>query len=207
MNKYIIFLLILFPFIGLSQTQEDKILEQIREQEQVNNAILMRKMDEGVTAMEAGKYKKANDLFKEVLKQAKVVPTELTFYFGKNSYLLDKYKQSIDWLNKYIEIKGTSGRYYEEATALLKNANAQYLDIRKSEQKEAETILTSSYEVDCGPADKVICPVCKGEGVIIEEGVFGKNYRSCPYCDERGMLSCEDYNKLLRGELEPRANQ
>jgi len=205
MNKAFLLLFILIPFASVAQTQEEKILEQVRDREHAKNAALMRKMDHGVDSMNVEKYEVAEKLFKTVLKESKVVPTDLCFYFGKNSYYLDKYQQSIDWLNKYIEIKGTSGRFYAESVELLEKAKAGFLKVRYEDRKEAaQTISSSNYEVDCGPSGRVICPVCRGEGVIIEAGAFGNTYRSCPYSDDHGYLTCEQYNKLLRGELEPK---
>ncbi|MEL7003604.1 MAG: hypothetical protein AAFN93_12845 [Bacteroidota bacterium] len=124
--------------------------------------------------------------------------------FGKNSFHLGRYQQSIDWLNKYIELKGTKGQFYNECTEYLKNANEAFLLVRAEEREEAKRILTSNYDIDCGPSGKVICPVCMGKGVIIEQGAFGNSYRTCPYSDEHGYLTCSEYNLLLRGELKPK---
>lgn len=204
MNKSIFtLLLLLLTASGYAQTQEEIIRQQLQDQEHAKTAAIMRKMDQGVDSMNFGKYKVAEELFKQVLKEAKVVPTDLTFYFGKNSFKLEKYQQSIDWINKYIEIKGTSGRFYQEAVTILDKAQTEFLKIREADRKEAQVIFSSNYEVDCGPSGKVICPVCRGEDVIIERGPFGNTYRDCPYSDDHGYLTCEQYNKLLRGILEP----
>lgn len=204
MNKSLITIALLLLTASLfAQTQEEKIMQQVRDQEHARNAATMRKLDNGVDSMNVGKYKVAEDIFKEVLKESKVVPTDLTFYFGKNSFKLEKYQQSIDWLNKYIEIKGTSGRFYNEAVTMLDKAQTEFLKIREADRKEVQVIFSSNYEVDCGPAGKVICPVCRGEDVIIERGPFGNTYRDCPYSDDHGYLTCEQYNQLLRGELKP----
>ena len=70
--------------------------------------------------------------------------------------------------------------------------------------KEAiKEILSSDYDIDCGPSGKVVCPICKGRTVIIKRGALGTTYQECPYSDSRGYLTCEQYNKLLRGELVP----
>ena len=209
MNKCLLFTLLAFLYINLpafAQTEEDRVLQQIREQEQARKARLLQTMDMGVDSMNMGKHEAAERLFKEVLRKSKIVPTDLCFYFGKNSYYLEKHQQSIDWLNKYLEIKGTTGRYSDECAALLDKASQAYLKVRKSERSEARNVMTANYEINCGPTGKVICPVCKGQRVIIEPGYFGNTYRSCPYSDEHGFLTCEEYNQLLRGELESKNN-
>ena len=189
---------------AFAQTQEEIIRQDLLNREQAKNAEVARTLDRGIELMENEEYAAADDKFRQVLKESKVVPTNLTFFFGKNSFYLGKYKQSIDWLNKYLELKGTAGRYYEECTELLKLANQSYLALRKEDQEKAAQILASDYEVDCGPSGKVICPVCKGRGVIIEPGAFGNTYKTCPYSDDHGQLTCDEYNQLLRGELKPK---
>ncbi len=198
----VLFTLVVGPVF--SQTQEELLQQQMMDREQAQNAEVSRMLDEGVILMEREEYEEADDLFRQVLKRAKVVPTDLTFYFGKNSFYLEKYKQSIDWLNKYIELKGTSGRHYQECIKLLETANTAFLALREEERQAAQEILTSSYDIDCGPSGKVICPVCGGKGVIIQQGPFGSTYRTCPYSDEHGQLTCSEYNQLLRGELKPK---
>ena len=49
-------------------------------------------------------HTKADSLLKEKILNNKIVSSELTFLFGKNSYFLEKYEQSINWLNKYLEL-------------------------------------------------------------------------------------------------------
>ncbi len=204
MNKLLIAIILLVPSVLKAQTQEDIVRQLEMDQVQAKNAEIMRTMDLGIDLMNEGNYEEANNKFKDVLSKAKVVPTDLTFYFGKNSFFMGKYKQSIDWLNKYLQLKGTSGRYYEECTELLVKSEKAYMLVREDERKEAQSILSTNYEIDCGPSGKVSCPVCSGTGVIIQRGAFGDVYKTCPYSDEHGYLTCEEYNLLLRGELKPK---
>ena len=204
MRHFSLIFLCLLGSAALSQTQEEIIQRQIMDKKKAEKAALDRTLEQGVALMQEEKYDEAEINFKKVLKESRVVPTILTFYFGKNSYYLGKYKQSIDWLNKYLELKGTDGRFYDECTELLKLANASYLALRQEDQGKAAQILASDYQVDCGPTGKVICPVCKGRGVIIEVGPFGNTYKTCPYSDNHGQLTCDEYNLLLRGELKPK---
>ena len=188
----------------LAQTQEEIIQQQLLDRAQAQKAKASQMLDEGVELMEDGEYEAADTKFREVLKSIKVVPTNLTFFFGKNSFYLGKYKQSIDWLNKYIELKGTQGQYYEECAVLLDMASKAYLALRENDRKESQDVFTVNYDIDCGPSGKVTCPVCSGNTVIIEPGPFGNTYRTCPYSDKHGQLSCAEYNQLLRGELKPK---
>jgi tetratricopeptide (TPR) repeat protein len=166
-------------------------------------------LDLGVRQFESGNYEDADESFRQVLDEVKVLPAEICFYFGANSYHLGKYKQSINWLNKYIALKGTSGQFFEESNSFLESARAKYrLAASTPEQDNHEPAQEVDYtvmpEVNCGPSGKVVCPVCKGQTVIIKRSALSMDYRSCPYCDSHGNLSCENYNLLLRGELKPK---
>ena len=196
----LVFLLTLVSAIAFCQ--DERTQEYLRQEEQRKKSELLRQLDSAVYLMEAGEYVRADAKFTLVLNNIKSVPSDLNFYFGKNSYYLKKYKQSADWLNKYIQLKGTTGQFYAEASELLNKAQEGVLQDRAAELKKAEEVLSRNYDIDCGPTGKVSCPVCKGQHVIIKKGAFGDEYKTCPYCSEHGMLTCDEYNKLLRGELQ-----
>ncbi len=118
------------------------------------------------------------------LKILKAFLRILTFFFGKNSFYLEKYKQSIDWLTKYIQLKGTNGQYSKEAASLLKSAETEFVKEKSTEMQKAGEVLSVNYEIDCGPSGKVTCPVCKGDHVIVKKAAFGSEYTTCPYCND-----------------------
>ena len=169
-------------------------------------------LDLGIKQYENGLYNDADKSFRQVLESVKVLPAEICYYFGANSYYLGQYKQSINWLNKYIALKGTSGQFFEESTTFLEQAQEKYLSASAVNKEDiynpGEDIdYTVMPRVDCGPAGKVICPVCKGQTVIIKRSAMSLNYQSCPYCDNHGNLTCDDYNLLLLGELRPKSER
>ena len=166
----------------------------------------LKYLDLGISQYESGNYTDADESFRQVLETVKVLPAEICFYFGANSFYLEKYKQSINWLNKYIALKGTSGQFFDESTKYLERAQEKYLlasSANKSEVYEPGEAVdyTVMPRIDCGPSGKVICPVCKGQTVIIKRSAMSLDYRSCPYCDNHGNLTCDEYNLLLIGEL------
>ena len=169
----------------------------------------LKYLDLGIKQYDAGKYVDAEKSFKQVLETVKVLPAEICFYFGANSFYLEKYKQSINWLNKYIALKGTTGQYFDECTRFLEKAEERYLlasaDAEKEVYDPGEAVdYAVMPQIDCGPSGKVVCPVCKGETVIIKRTAMSLDYRSCPWCDNHGNLSCDEYNLLLQGELKPK---
>jgi len=169
----------------------------------------LRYLDLGIRQFENGNYEDADESFRQVLESVKVLPAEICYYFGVNSYHLGKYKQSINWLNKYLELKGTSGQFFDKSNEYLERSRKEYQIATNDSnaelfEPEQEVDYTVMPRVDCGPAGKVICPVCKGQTVIIKRSAMSTVYKSCPYCDNHGYLSCDDYNLLLQGKLKPR---
>jgi len=197
-------LIVLLLFVASANAQQGKVDEYLLQQEQIRRTAILRELDSGVFYMDEGKNAIADQKFKYVLDNIKSVPSDLVFYFGKNSFFQEKYKQSIDWLSKYIQLKGTTGQYSKEAVEWLKKAEAEFLNEKAKDAKKAEQVLSTDYDVDCGPAGKVVCPVCKGEHVVIKRAALGGEYRTCPYCNEQGILTCAEYNQLVRGELKPK---
>lgn len=202
LNIYGLLLLVGVSFNSFSQGEQ---AEEFRLQaEQRRRSEVLQIMDSAVVLMDNEEYELADKQLIYVLNNIKGVPSDLTFYFGKNSYYLNKYKQSIDWLNKYIQLKGTAGKFYPEAVDLLRKAEAGLIKERKTDSAKAEQVLSSKYDIDCGPAGKVTCPVCKGTTVIIRKGYLSDEYKTCGFCDSHGNLTCEQFNLLVRGELKPR---
>jgi tetratricopeptide (TPR) repeat protein len=159
-------------------------------------------MEEGVNNMNAGNYEEADNCFKKVLRNLEVLPAEICFYFGKNSYYLSQFKQSINWLNKYIELKGTTGRFFEECVEMLEKSQQSYnLEQEINRQKIIEEF-NSETAFDCKGQEYFMCPICRSEGVLIKPGKLSTLYQTCPACEGLGRLSCEKYKKYLKGELE-----
>lgn len=184
--------------------QREKLRAAQEQKEQARQMEVRQELDAAKALTDAGQYQEADEKYRYVLSNIRSVPSDLAFYFGKNSYHLKQFRQSIDWLNKYVQLKGTSGQYFQEATDVLKLAEAAMVETRKEESKAANDILSQSYDIDCGPSGKVTCPVCNGQTVIIKATHLGTTYRACGYCNQTGTLSCSDYNKLVRGELKPK---
>ncbi len=201
--KSILFITLhLCPLLGF--TQDERTLEYLRQEEQRKRTETLRELDSGVYYLDNGQYVMADQKFKYVLRHVKSVPSDLAFFFGKNSFNLSQYKQSIDWLNKYIQLKGTTGQYYNEAIGWLKKAEIEFVKEKSNASQKTQQILSGNYYIDCGPTGRVTCPVCQGNHVIIKKGPFGDSFKTCPYCNEHGILTCEEYNRLIRGELQPK---
>tara|TARA_B100001989_G_scaffold159543_1_gene114275 strand:+ start:33 stop:593 length:561 start_codon:yes stop_codon:yes gene_type:complete len=180
----LIFILIFIPNISFSQKSEVKVIEDL---------ILEQK------------YFLADSILKEKILNNNRVSSELTFLFGKNSFFLEKYEQSINWLNKYLELKGESGIFSDESIKFLELSNSKNL-IENSKNIENIYVELYSYNyIDCQNNRKV-CPICKGTSVMIIETDVSKIYKTCPFSDNKGFLTCDEYNLFLRGKLKPKTS-
>ena len=180
----LIFLLIFIPNISFSQKSEVNVIEDL---------ILEQK------------YFLADSILKEKILNNNRVSSELTFLFGKNSFFLEKYEQSINWLNKYLELKGESGIFSDESIKFLELSNSKNL-IENSKNIENVYVELYSYNyIDC-QNNRKLCPICKGTSVMIIETDVSKIYKTCPFSDNKGFLTCDEYNQFLRGKLKPKTS-
>lgn len=180
----LIFILIFIPNISFSQKSEVKVIEDL---------ILEQK------------YFLADSILKEKILNNNRVSSELTFLFGKNSFFLEKYEQSINWLNKYLELKGESGIFSDESIKFLELSNSKNL-IENSKDIENVYVELYSYNYINCQNNRKVCPICKGTSVMIIETDVSKIYKTCPFSDNKGFLTCDEYNLFLRGKLKPKTS-
>ena len=160
-------------------------------EEKISNLILTKK------------YSTADSLLKKTILEQESVSSEITFLFGKNSYFLKKYEQSINWLNKYLELKGENGFFSDESIKFLELSNAKNLtEIDKNIENVYVELYSYNY-ISC-PSNRKVCPVCEGSSVMIIETEVSKIYKTCPFSDNKGFLTCDEYNLFLRGKLKPK---
>lgn len=195
--------ILFLPFCVVAQSEQEKIREFELQKEVAQQRKLKAQLDTAMYLTDTGEYLAADQKYRMLLGSMRSISSDMVFYFGKNSYLMGKYKQSVDWLNKYIQLKGTAGQFSEEAVDWKRKAEAELLKERQAQSKQVEQVFSQDYDIDCGPTGKVTCPVCKGSTVIIKKGYIEDTYKTCPFCNKKGFLECSDYNLLLKGQLEP----
>ena len=196
MRKKVLLLFCLFCLAKVSVSQTASALLDPR-----------RYIDTAVNLMLEEKYEAADGYFMTALDKIEVLSADFCYHFGKNSLLLKKHKQSIDWLNKYLELKGSQGRYSTEVFTLVEKAEAGYRKDRTEASKaDVQTKFFYKNTANCAKGSHVTCPVCKGDDVIITLDQLGERlYKACPY-SSGGRLSCSDFNLLIQGLLKPKDN-
>lgn len=179
------------------------ITQQLAEAQSVSSlSDPRRNIDTAVNLMSIEKYQEADTYFMKALGQIEVLSADFCYHFGKNSLFLKNHRQSIDWLNKYLELKGSQGQYSKEVFVLLEKAENGFRQDRSQASKaNVETKFFYQNTVKCETGKHVVCPVCKGDDVIITlDQLREKRYKSCPY-SSGGYLSCEEFNLLIQGKL------
>jgi tetratricopeptide (TPR) repeat protein len=195
--------LFMLSFSTSAQTEQQKVEALQGEKSASHQRAITLQLDSGVLLLHQGEYQAAEKKFLYVLKNMRSIPTDLAYHFGVTSYYLGKFKQSVDWLTKYIQLKGTNGQYSESASEWLTKAEAELVKQEQALSLKTGQVLSKDYEIDCGPSGRVTCPACGGTTVIVKKGTFEDTYKTCPFCNKVGWLSCADYNKIVRGELKP----
>ena len=149
-------------------------------------------------------FEGANRTFRQILKSGEVLPDDLAYLFSETLFMLGQYQNSRNFLNKYLEVTGKGGNYYEQATEL-----DELLQEKLNENAFCQFCNHEGYRFalcsNCDGIGKVTetcyyckggrlinCQTCFGEGVQITSDAFGKRlYRSCPTCDGKGHHSCQ----------------
>lgn len=168
----------------------------------------LRFIDTAVVHMDNQDYELADEYFMSALNKIDLLSADFCFFFGKNSYFLGKYTQSIDWLNKYLELKGSRGQYSKETMALLDKAEEAFRNTKSTSSSTSGADVNNKFfyrnTVACTEGEAITCPLCKGQDVIITLDKLGERlYRTCPY-STNGVLTCKEYNLLIQGLLKPK---
>jgi len=159
------------------------------------DSTVLRLFEIGKLHVEKEEYHDANKTFLSLLDPQKLMPDELAFFFGKSLYHSGGYnKLSIDFLNKYLGLRGDSSKYYHETIAMLRTMGV--FSNKEKSKKEPKT--TAQKKLDnCTESSHTICPICNGKNVLTSQASFGPSFRECSYCDERGLMPCQNYSKYV----------
>jgi DnaJ-class molecular chaperone len=195
MNRRIIYLCVaLLPFL-----LSNMAMSQMNNDHQVS-----LRTEEAKKLMNDGQYEFAYNAFRKILNSGKVLPTNLSYYFSNTLYHLGQFKNSQNFVDKYLKITGKGGDYYQEANELSKLLAKEFDEINTCSYCDI-----SGYRLtlcsNCNGRKSVIeschicnstgihsCKKCEGEGVIIVTDVFDeKKYQTCDKCLGEGFHTCE----------------
>jgi len=162
-----------------------------------------RWMKSAQAAMERQEYETANSIFRDLIDSGLPLPEEMPYFFAETLFELGQYDNSANFLNKYLELSGFAGDYYQGAKELQKKLEAplnaiktcQLCDRRGYRYKVCFTCEGArSIEQDCSycKAKGVVgCSRCSGSGMITRVNIFKiVEYFECERCSGKGRLTC-----------------
>ena len=166
-------------------------------------------MEVAISQMNDGSYEEANITFRKILRMKTVLPDELSYLFAETLYMVNQIHNSRNFLDKYIRLSGTNGRYYTQAMDLRHFLDEEYelilvcklcdsrgyrlmpCDICDGEGKITNTCFY------CRGVGITRCETCKGEGVVSSYNALGSpQYETCSTCEGKGQAQC----KVCQGE-------
>ena len=192
-------ILIFFLFSGLLSTAQDPNFPiQQQFDPEVETLIAQARQQ-----MEANDFEGANVTFRRALATKKVLPTSMSYFFAKTLFVIHQNQNAKNFVEKYIELAGQGGDYYEDAVRLRDLIDDEFKAI-----EECKFCNLSGYRYatcencnglgqtvelchKCYGNSPVMCPKCIGRGVVITSTTFGeKVYASCDRCEAKGYIDC-----------------
>lgn len=162
-----------------------------------------RLMREALTAMENNDFRKANEHFREIIDSNIPIPQEMPYYFAETLFELKQYDNSVNFLNKYLEINGFKGENFGYAKELEKKLQKPLDEIRTCQLCDRRGYRYRScftcegakeIEQDCNycKAKGVVgCSRCAGSGLVTKKNVFNiVEFFECERCAGKGRLTC-----------------
>ncbi|PRY90422.1 tetratricopeptide repeat protein [Mongoliibacter ruber] len=153
--------------------------------------------------MEKGDYERANTYFRQIIENNLPLSPEMPYYFAVTLFELEQYDNSMNFLNRYIQINGRNAEKYEEAKELeakLKEpldaikacefCNKQGYRVIACTTCEGEKELEQTCSL-CKERGVVGCNRCFGKGLLTKRNVFNLiEYHECDQCDGLGKHTC-----------------
>ncbi|BDD09678.1 hypothetical protein FUAX_21100 [Fulvitalea axinellae] len=150
-----------------------------------------------------GKFEEANVTFREILTKQKTLPKDLCYFFAETLYQIEQYQNSENFLNKYFDLTHGQGKFNSEARKLEKKlkrrirrnhfchyCNDKGYRLIACEMCDEEGFVIGNCQ-RCSGAGNIMCPTCKGEGVVISKASNGENsYKDCDNCKQKGFIQC-----------------
>lgn len=160
-------------------------------------------MKSAVAAMERNDYESANGIFRNLIDSGLPLPEEMPYYFAETLFQLGQYDNSANFLNKYLELSGFTGKHYDGAKELQEKLEGPLHAIqtcqlcdRKGYRYKVCFTCDGKKEIQqdcdyCKAKGVVGCSRCGGTGMITKKNIFNiVEYFECERCSGKGRLTC-----------------
>lgn len=160
-------------------------------------------MNQAKEEMTSGDYEGANRTFRTLLNSKNVLPNEMSYLFAETLYMIGQYQNSHNFLDKYRDLTGKAGDYYEQSVQL-----DDMLEIQLGKIEDCGLCDHLGYTLvrchNCNGEGHLVsdCNYCKGHGInkcltCLGEGVTitltalkNKSYKTCTTCEGEGFVAC-----------------
>ncbi len=193
-----IFFIVLCVWVGLSGS----LAQTIPPPPQFDPDVLAL-IDKAKAQMDKGDYEGANITFRQALATKKVLPASMSYFFAKTLFIIHQNQNAKNFVEKYLQLAGRSGDYYEDALALKKMIDDEFEKIKNCEYCNLSGYryvlcdncnglgVTVEECYNCHGNGMVMCPKCIGKGVLIHHDQLGDPiYEPCDLCDTKGYIVC-----------------
>ncbi|MTI30604.1 hypothetical protein E1171_07245 [Cytophagales bacterium RKSG123] len=168
------------------------------------NKKVMELFKEAKQQMGEGNYESANITFRKMLATRSVLPTEMSYYFAQTLFQIGQFRNSQNFLNKYLDLNGKGAEFYNESIALQDKLDRKLnkafycslCDLNGYKITPCETCkMTGKIQKTCPYCrgqSLARCTLCNGKTVTVKKNVFGEfEYRTCQQCKGKGYSTCE----------------
>ncbi|MCH6200643.1 molecular chaperone DnaJ [Aquiflexum sp. LQ15W] len=160
-------------------------------------------MNSALAEMEKKDFERANAYFRQIIENNLSIPPEMPYYFAETLFELGQYDNSLNFLNKYLEINGYKGDNYESAKTLetkLKANMAGIYNCKLCDNRGYRYLNCPTCEgkrqieqacIYCKTRGVVGCTKCRGSGLVTKKNVFNiLEYYECDKCGGEGKHTC-----------------
>jgi tetratricopeptide (TPR) repeat protein len=160
--------------------------------------------------MDKGDYEKANTYFRQIIESNLPISPEMPYYFAVTLYELGQFDNSLNFINRYIQINGRDAEKYDEARELQRRlqepinailacefCNNQGYRIQTCPTCEGKKQISQACDL-CRGRGMVGCNRCFGKGLITRRNVFNLvEYHECDKCNGEGKHTCPTCDGLI----------
>lgn len=160
-------------------------------------------LEKAKTHMKNDNYSAANDVFREMLDDVDVLPTEMSYYFALTLFHLKQYENSRNFIEKYLNLTDHGDDHHEQAIKLKEKLKPKNLEIKECDYCNLQGYrLITCNKCDgkgettqvctlCGGNGKTACPRCHSDGIVEYAGPLGNAlFKKCPECNGKGVTEC-----------------
>jgi len=165
-----------------------------------SDSLLYQFYGEALNHIDKKNFEKADESFKKVFSLKTTMPDELAYFYGYTQLNLFNFKKGREFLQKYLELRGDTGRFSSYASTYLNYADCQEFGNYKVKEicNACDGHGTAQAECPtCQGKGREICDLCGSIGLIKKRDQFGESFATCTKCTGMGFFTCTNCKGAL----------